>query len=498
MNAVSEVPLPAEDGVASDPVPTLAIRAGNARLLLIVLLTYFFIATFVDAQAQEVPNAWSETQLIYETERVIDTPFLIADNFGGTHLFWRESYRVIESDQQGLEQLFYSVRNSYWSTGVDIVASGSVVGPTTAIDTLGRIHLVWTGGNILWHSIAPLPAESAHNWSQPEAIAASNLHALVVADSSGAIHVTYPGLLSSGPYYLKYDSTFDTWSEPISIAAARPKASADFTRIAIGPDHTFHVVWSEFLLPEGWPPTGVYYSQSQDSGQTWSTPFELAGHDYDQVNVAVGLNGQVHVVWNGMVGVGGRYHRWSDDGGKMWSDIVAVVPAGKGGTEGPPQLVIDNAGTVHLLTTFDGCTWYAAWTSGSWSDPTCISGPRAMASHYIEEPALTLANGNQLHAVFWDDRARLWYTTMLTGAPPTYDVPPTPEAPLAIMSPTVVATPMVEEESTRIPIPSLLDEPTAGSSSGRPGETVMMATISVLLFVGTVVLVRAARPRSNN
>jgi hypothetical protein len=463
--------------------------------LLVALGVLLLIRWVAEAQG---PNEWSKPQVIYETAGAIDTPYLVADPFGQTHLFWREHENDSDVQPTGLELLYYAEnRDGEWSGGIDIVADAGAIGPSATVDAAGTLHLAWLGpGGTLYHAYAPAAsAGSALNWSRPMAIASTNLHAHILADASGIVHLVYPGTLSDGVYYSSMDAVRGgDWSAPVNVApTAANNVSAEYARMAVGPDGTLHVVWSEFMLPEGWPPTGVYYAQSKDGGESWSMPVEIAGDDYDQITVAVAPDGRVHVAWNGMVGVGGRYHRWSADGGLTWSPTVAVVPPGKGGTEGPPQLAIDNDGIVHMLTTFDACAWHAALAGNRWSEPVCISGPDAMASNYIEEPALTLVNGNQLHVVFWDDRSRLWHTTRMTDAPPSNEVLPVPKVEPIETEPDVTPTLSISATVTSgLALPPIGQASSASGPSG-PGQSVLLAVMSAFTLVGCVVLVRIVR-----
>ena len=444
------------------------------------------------------PGSWSEPELIYETSDVIEQPAVITDVFGGTHVLWRQTEQEATANTEPLESLYYlSNREGQWTTGADVVAMSTAVGPHGVVDGNGILHVVWIGANrTLYYSSVPVSvAPSALEWSSPQVIDSANLHTDVAVDQEGVLHVVYPGLGSDGVFYTRYDTLRDIWSAPVNISPTSSlRASSDYTRVAIGADQSIHVVWSEFRLPDGWPPTGVYYAQSIDGGTTWTEPLEMAGEGYDQINVAADETGQVHVAWNGMVGLGGRFHRWSDDGGRNWSVPVAVVPAGKGGTEGPPQLQIDNLGVVHMLVTYDGCAWHAAWSGGNWSEPLCISGPRAMASGYIEEPTLALANGNQLHAVFWDDRKRLWHTSMDTGAPPSQEtLPPLPQpTPVAVAElPAAAIEPTAEATATR---PAWANEG-PGAAAGTPAQPLIMAAMSIVVLGGLLVLVRVVKSR---
>lgn len=447
----------------------------------------------------QTPGRWLPPEQIYQTSGFIDAPKLVADNYGTVHLFWRESPESVGGVASGPELVYYARANGgFWSQPVDVVAMSLAASPAAAVDGDGIMNLIWRGPNAtLYYASAPVAeATNVRAWSPVEAVADANLNAGITSGADGLVHMAFPGLDASGVFYTRYDPAQGGWLDPVNITtAAQRSASADFARIAEGPDGTLHVVWSEFRLPEAWPPTGVYYSRSTDGGNTWRQAEQLAGELMDQINVTAGEGGRVDVAWNGAVGTGGRYHRTSADNGETWSPPTAVVPAGKGGTEGPPQLVIDSAGTLHLLTTFDGCAWYAARRQGAWSEPECISGREATASRFMEQPALALVNGHELHAVFWDDRARLWHTTMETGAPPLLAVLPAPPAPATALP--VATTPTATPEPTpTVTYNFVNDEPPATTSTADVlSRALMLAGVATAALIGMVVLVRMSRLR---
>ena len=448
------------------------------------------------AAAQD--GGWSRPELIYETAESIDTPFLAAGANGVTHLFWRESRRDTSDPDVQLEAIFYANdRDGVWSQGRDVIAMSGLGGPAAAVDSEGVVQLIWHGpNNALFHSLAGTEsARSAQGWVEPVTIATANVNAHVVVGEDRATHVVFPGTDASGVYYVRYDVAADVWTSPVAVSAtAANTSSADYARLAIGPDGTLHVVWTEFLLPQGWPPMGIYYAQSTDDGATWSRATELAGENNVQANIAVDSAGRVHVAWNGVVGVGGRYHQWSDDGGLTWSPVADVVAAGQGGTEGPPQLAIDSADTLHLLSTFSGCAHHAAWRDGAWTEPVCISGREAMAGGYIEQPALTVTNGNELHAVFWDDRARLWHTSLTTDAPFVAPVVPMQAAPPAVGP--QEGTPMAVPEATPRPTFDLSAAPPApGGMLASPARALLPASAAAAALLALILLIKMIRSR---
>lgn len=475
-------------------IPHFPLRV--CMMFALLLLAGTLPARAFPGQAQSTAR-WSTPELIYETTETIDSPYLISDAAGVTHLVWREYQREASNERINLETIFYmDDRGGDWGQAQDIIAMAMTVSPTIAVDSKGLAHLTWVGpGSTLFYSLAEVQsAATARGWEEPTPIAVANLNAQIVVASNDSVHVAYPGTGSSGVYHIRYDAEPDIWSSLVNVSpAAGANASADYARLAIGPDGIIHVVWTEMESPRGWPPTGVYYANSADGGESWSRPIELAGRNYVQGNVAVEGTGRIHVAWNGFVGVGGRYHRWSDDGGLTWSPVTAPVEAGRGGMEGPPQLAVDSGGTLHMLTTYGGCAYYLTWRDSVWSAPECISGREAMASDVIEQPALTITGGHVLHAVFWDDRERLWHTELDTGTPPlpSIELSPaatdTPEAETGIVStPTVVASPTIDVASL---------PPRETDISGTPARSLLIASVAALVLLVLILLIKVVRSR---
>src|SRR5690606_18914257 len=149
-------------------------------------------------------------------------------------------------------------RDGQWTTGSDVVAMAVAAGTSAAVDPAGLIHAIWVGpSRTLYHSSVPVwAAASAQEWSEPQVIDLANLHTHIVAGDDGVIHVVYPGLESDGIFYTRYDAVQGVWSTPVNVSPTSSlRASSDYARLAIGADQSLHVVWSEFRLPDGWPPT---------------------------------------------------------------------------------------------------------------------------------------------------------------------------------------------------------------------------------------------------
>jgi hypothetical protein len=434
-----------------------------------------------DKGSQASNTIWSEPILLFQEDgaREIHGPSVISDSYGNVHVFW-----TVPSGSPGEFDLIYYARLDAlgWTTPVDIVAAAPARGVNAAISQDGIIYLIWSGFGGISYSHAPIQgAEYVKNWSKPVLLTDANFYADLFTSSSGKIYLAYPGVDASGVFEQFLEPNNLNWSSSRIISqTSLTNSASDYVQIRVSNNGTMHVVWTEFYYPESWPPRGVFYSRSIDGGNTWSAPEMMAGDGFDQINITVVDDENIHVAWNGMVTVGGRYHRWSSDGGQTWSETAEVIPAGIGGTEGFPQLVVDQSGTLHMLTTYQGgCVWYTYFNNQTWVPPICISGEKTL----IEEPSMTVSEGNKLHAVFWDNRKSLWYTTKVTDAswiPPEIMenelLQPT-RSPVPTGSPVITPT----LSSTSVPVGQQLDAPSKFSLNS--GQLLILSLSPVILLV---------------
>ncbi len=486
------------------------LRLYQIALQSALILGLFSTTSFL-AAAQSSPFDWSYPQRITQGQDQISEPFLVADQSGLLHLFWSP----YSSDFQSL---YYSQSDGKsWSEPVDIFSESRISGPSAVVDSKGIIHLIWGDGLAIYYSQAPVDqATSARSWMPSITIASGFSHARILVDDQDRLYVVFPGLASTGPEMITSEDSGLTWSGETAISYTNSlDAAADYVQAAMSSNGKIHVVWTEYQLPQAWPPLGLYYSNSDDGGVTWSRAQQLASGNYNQINLATFGDQVIHVAWNGAAGTGGRYHRWSQDGGQTWSTVNTLVQAGLGGSEGPPQLAVDNLGTLHLTTSVDDQRiWYGYFQGQRWSELVYIpSGDETgippvgqtidtTTQRHVAYPTMSINAGNQLHLVFWDERPsqqkiQYWYTSKQTSASPVPFLPfPTPSP-----TPTLAATPDAMSTGPKQTIAanaSVLNQTpdlnkNQKSMNTGTGWPVIIATIPVFMLIGLIVVQKMAR-----
>lgn len=417
-------------------------------ITLIIVLVFTLSGSSIGKAQSNIGTGWSQPELLFKGEGRIGVQSVVADQSGFVHIFW--TYDEAQSpDTQGETSIsnidYMRWDGTNWSNPVDIISTSDANAPSAATGLDGKLHLIWAGAmDQIYYSQANVNrATSAAGWKTKILVDEGNVNNSIIADQHGHLHVVYSGKGSAGVFYLTSSDSGNTWSAPVNISStASENTAADFPRISVSKNGVIHVVWTEFQLPTAWPPTGIYYSHSWDNGKSWSVPVQIDGPGYTQINVAADDKDNVFVAWNGMAGVQGRYSQWSQDNGQSWSDIYTFHTPKIGGSEGPPQLVIDSSVTPHLLMTDGGCVWYSSWDGDNWLEPACLS-----KSYHIEQPTLGLGDGNQLYAVFWHDLGsswQLWYTTRHTDAPYIQPVAFPTDTPTPTLQPVVTPTQVSE------------------------------------------------------
>jgi hypothetical protein len=394
----------------------------------LLCFTIILILTVVLSSRAYADEPWTTPSIVFETADNLASPRLIADTAGDVHLIF--IYRkpiAFGGDAPTSDVIRYArLHNNSWSRPVDILSSPdntSIRYLAIALDPHGYLHVVWTGGrfNMIFHSRAHLSqASSGRGWSVPQILSeAQNLGVDILASQDGMLHLAY-AQGGADVYYRQSQDGGKSWTNQVRVSRVELATAADYPRLAIDDIGRIHAVWTQYHLPDGWPPSGAYYSRSLDQGSTWSSPWRVAGENYGMINVVAGF-GKVVLAWNAIVSIGDRMYQWSDDSGQTFSPAERITNKIRGGFTGFPVLDFDSAGTLHLVTSVDVQTgtvsaiYHLSWNGKNWTEPVLISRD-AVGKKSVEYPWLGASVGNQLNVVYEDDFQRVWHTSRLTDA----------------------------------------------------------------------------------
>ena len=378
-------------------------------------------AVVAPATAAASAPEWNTAQPVFRSSGRVGAPVLLVDSSGTAHLLFAEA-----PGADGGGQLIYMRREaSGWTDPAAVFAPGGTVEfPSAAIDSHGWLHVSYAGPMYTKLEYRRVPLAQATDptaWSRPQLLSEAGAFHSQLTAVGDALHLVY-SLQDGDVVYRRSDDRGRSWSDGVVVSALdHAQRAAQMPHIAVDDRGRLHVVWTEFELPKGWPPLGVFYGRSTNGGKTWSPPREMAGLNRAMISVAARGDDEVDVAWNAVVDVGDRDHAFSADGGDTWSAPDELSPQVRGGLTGPPTMVFDSAGVLHEITSVSGGNPVErivelARSDTQWSEPALVSGA-TKAQRSVEWPMVALSGGNQLRVAYEVDYKQIWYNDHVIGAP---------------------------------------------------------------------------------
>jgi hypothetical protein len=375
------------------------------------------------AAQQNSPLTWSTRQLSDSTSSIGQVA-IAADQTGVVHVFWDQR------NPDDTQSLFYG-RNEGDSWTINDIRVGDVHVPRAQVDGNGLLHLLWTDGQSsdLMHSSASAGAAALiPSWSPPVTVAEGPLFDTDFAiDAHETLHAVGTSIRNDAPsvqYFRSIDGG-ETWSRLAQFSTSDRDLQPDRPRLAVAQDGTLHLVWGVIPRMGLYGGLGVYYSHSQDGGNTWSAPARLDPVDlkgkelgaWQASIIAIG-DSDVHIVWNAHSLAGRRFHQLSRDGGLTWSHAEPVLGTLVSQT-GPNPMIADGSGTLYLISAGTPVwgqrqgVYIAPWNGSQWLDPQLVD-TASDEPHWLRTAVST---GNTLHLV-WQARTQeppgAWYTSATT------------------------------------------------------------------------------------
>jgi hypothetical protein len=386
-------------------------------LVLLTCILLFILGFRYNAHAQSPDGKWSNFINISNTPTSSTYPCIVADKAGNVHVLWSEDVdgkvrnllnnpdgtpafdingnRINYLTQSG-NTLYYSRWDGKkWSDPVDVQISptGILEYPAAAIDGDGTLHVIWvqtvSERASLYYSHVPVgEAEMARKWENPIVLAGqvllANYPADIKIDSTGKIHIIFSQLGETpGLYSINSTDGGKSWSTPLRMYQTYdPNGSAEGVspvRLFVDEKNRLHATWTRFGISGNG--NAIYYSQSQDLGETWTAPVEimsvkLGWYETDWLSIGV-VGDEIHLVWEGGE-IAYLNERISHNGGQTWDSSNQILPK-LVGENGFANLMLDSSNQMHMIVVLrgDGFTlsngvWYSTWDGSNWSEPILL------------------------------------------------------------------------------------------------------------------------------
>ncbi|MEP7198288.1 MAG: sialidase family protein, partial [Chloroflexota bacterium] len=464
-----------------------------------------WLAALLVAATAAAPDAqgsgWTPPAKIFAvTQGAVNRVAIVANSFGRLYALWDLNY--FDAKDGKLESIEYWISRwdgQSWSKPVNVLFAPYISRVSVLADEHNEFHVFYMGTqgclNYLWVRDADMLSPAA--WSKPRCIdhgGQSNISA-AMDTASPTMCVVRIEPDAEGVRVLCSANYGATWKSGRPISAPDSQVNNALPSIAFGRHGRLHLAWSPATAPSGYPLLGVLYSYSDDLGQNWSKISTLGVAKEGDPRV-VTSDQYVYVVWSGDAAKRGRYVQFSADDGETWAPRQTVVPPapdGKGGLQGPPPLVIDNAREAHVILHDQDVLTYRrkSVATNQWSPPTQLYIPgQGGVGGEIFWPVATVYNGNELHLLFALSEIGVFHQKLNLTA--SYEAPqpmPSP-APLSVntrpaLSPTPADAPRGSVVSGDPP-----PDPNAFSQQNVP---LVAALLPVVALIGVLLLARLVR-----
>lgn len=471
---------------------------------------------------------WRPPELLFDSaEENLASPVLIQGSEGVLHAFW------IGANVIDLEDANAKIYYTQWDG-----ASWSRVIPLLPLDTPGadqlqgimddnnNVIIAWrnpeTGIHYTKQVVEPnirIPAD----WSDSAELIEPDRYAGqpdLYVDQQGDVNVVFATPLNEdrGIYWMNIEDSRGLWSEPVLIfdAAEAGWEMVGRPRLMQTENGDFHLIFSRYALQPEIRPESLYYSHSQDGGDTWSEPELIIESRIDWSEI-VGFNEDaVLVVWQESdENLNRVLSQQSFDGGQTWERPFTVLTTD---ASEPARPALTQDETNDQLNLTYGVTEKTGnlvlhdlfWQGGRWQTPekyTLVSKLQStdltgLAGASLPEGELTLLltlgpnsdeSSETRGSLFFTNRQYDFPENTLISKPET-EVTPQGEPTVASTPPQPTSTPTLTADNTPIQLDTL--PPSTGSSSSLITK-IVMGLAPVLLIVGSVITLSWVRLRRN-
>jgi hypothetical protein len=253
------------------------------------------------------PSSWNTPEILTNPNRRISSLISVADKTSA-YLFWvQSSWSDTQTDNASIHYARWNGNQWTFPSSIIVNVGGIPIQLNATLDNQGRLLLIWVNqqtGELLFSWANADRANISVEWSEPIVLPApSNIVSSpdILIDAAGKIVIAYAVPLNEdrGLYFIESDDAGTTWSKPTKIINAIDADwdLVDQPKIILAPDGHLHLLFTQYAI-EGpiRKPITLFYTQSRDGGNTWSTP-ETVSEGLIQWSDLIRNGETIHRLW---------------------------------------------------------------------------------------------------------------------------------------------------------------------------------------------------------
>jgi hypothetical protein len=239
-------------------------------------------------------------------------------------------------------------------------SEGRAVGPFIEIDSKDNIHVVWSGGGLVYKNYN----STSNVWSINEVISSNSSKYAIRVDSSNNLHVvwsTKDNYASSGPdtdiFYKNYNFTSAVWSST-ELVSSNSSVQSAHPDIALDSKDIIHITWwDRKVISDSVLDFDVYYINYNLSTLVWSSADIVSnemGYHGTHPSIAVDSQDNLHFAWQDTINRSSdittsqifynNYNRTSS----LWS-TTEIISVQTQYDSHRPEIIIDNLDLIYVI-----------------------------------------------------------------------------------------------------------------------------------------------------